>query len=51
MEKWFADAGKNLETIQAEIDKDLKPQSFAFPETLRVEANLDVERAVRTVTT
>jgi hypothetical protein len=49
VEKWFTDAGKNLETIQGEIDKNLKPQSFAFAETLRVEANLDVERAVRTV--
>ncbi|MGD0777941.1 MAG: M20/M25/M40 family metallo-hydrolase [Candidatus Solibacter sp.] len=46
---WFADAGKSLDKIQADIDKDLKPQSFAFPETIRVEANLDVERAVKTV--
>jgi hypothetical protein len=49
VEKWFSDAGKNLETIQGDIDKTLKPQSFAFPDSLRVEANLDVERAVRTV--
>jgi hypothetical protein len=46
---WFADAGKSLDKIQADIDKDLKPQSFAFPETIRVEANLDVARAVKTV--
>ena len=46
---WFADAGKSLDKIQADIDKDLKPRSFAFPETIRVEANLDVERAVKTV--
>ena len=49
VEKWFADAGKNLEKIQGDIDKDLKPQSFAFPDTIRVDANLDVERAVKTV--
>ena len=49
VEKWFADAGKSLEKIQGEIDKDLKPQSFAFPDTIRVDANLDVERAVKTV--
>jgi Peptidase family M28/PA domain len=49
VEKWFSEAGKNLEQIQGDIDKSLKPQSFAFSDTLRVEANLDVERAVRTV--
>ena len=49
VEKWFADAGKSLEKIQGDIDKDLKPQSFAFPDTIRVDANLDVQRAVKTV--
>ena len=49
VEKWFADSGKSLEKIEAAIDKDLKPQSFAFPDTIRVDANLDVERAVKTV--
>ena len=49
VEKWFADAGKSLDKIQSGIDKDLKPQSFAFPDTIRVEANLDVQRAVKTV--
>jgi hypothetical protein len=49
VDQWFADAGKSLEKIQTDIDKDLKPQSFAFPDTIRVEANVDVERAVRTV--
>ncbi|MCX6632597.1 MAG: M28 family peptidase [Candidatus Solibacter sp.] len=49
VEKWFTDAGKSLDKIQADIDKDLKPQSFAFPDTIRVEANLDIQRAVRTV--
>ena len=48
-ERWFAAAGRNLEEVQAEIDKDLKPRSFALPATLRVEAKLDLERAVRTV--
>ena len=49
VENWFSAAGKSLEKIQADIDKDLKPQSFAFPDTIRVDANLDVERAVKTV--
>jgi len=46
---WFDAAGKNLDTIAAEIDRTLKPQSFAFADVLRVDANLDVERAVKTV--
>ena len=49
VEKWFSDAGRSMEKIQGDIDKDLKPQSFAFPDGIRVEANLDVERAVKTV--
>jgi hypothetical protein len=49
VDKWFSDAGKSLDKIEADIDKDLKPQSFPFPETIRVEANLDIERAVKTV--
>lgn len=49
IESWFADAGKNLDKIIEAIDKDLKPQSFAFPDSLRVDANLDIERAVKTV--
>ena len=49
VDRWFADAGKSLDRIEADIDKDLKPQSFAFPDSIRVEANLDVERAVKEV--
>ncbi|MEO8596597.1 MAG: M28 family peptidase [Candidatus Solibacter sp.] len=49
VEKWFGDAGKSLEAIQAAIDHDLKPQSFAFPDAIRVNANLDVQRAVKNV--
>jgi Peptidase family M28/PA domain/PDZ domain len=46
---WFTDAGKNLDTIQADIDRTLEPQSFAFPASLRVDANLDLERSLKTV--
>jgi hypothetical protein len=49
VEPWFAAAGKKLETIETEIDRDLKPESFAFPDTLRVDANLDVVRELKTV--
>jgi len=48
-ERWFALAGKDAEQIQKDIDKDLQPRSFAFPDSLRIDANLDVERVVKTV--
>src|ERR1017187_2566995 len=44
IEPWFRSAGKNLDAIQAGIDKDLQPESLAFPESLRVTATVDVER-------
>ena len=47
--EWFTAAGKSLPALEAAIDKDLKPQSFAFPATLKVDATVDVERAVKTV--
>ena len=46
---WFKDAGKSLEKIEAEIDKDLKPQSFAFPDTIRVNGQVDIQHVVKTV--
>ena len=49
VESWFAAAGKRLETIEAGIDEDLQPESFAFPASLRVDADVDVERLVKTV--
>jgi Zn-dependent M28 family amino/carboxypeptidase len=47
--RWITDAGKNLDDIGAAIDKDLKPQSFALPDSIQVRANVDVERVVKTV--
>ena len=49
VEPWFADAGKSLDKIQADIDKNLTPQSFVFPAGIQIDANLDIERAIRTV--
>jgi hypothetical protein len=46
---WFEAAGKDLEDIQDAIDRDLQPQSFAFPDTVQVDASLDIVRAVKTV--
>ena len=48
-EAWFSAAGKNLDDVQQEIDKDLHPRSFAFASNLHIYANLDLERAVKTV--
>jgi hypothetical protein len=47
--KWLALAGKNLESIEAAIDKDLHPQSFALPTTLHLEVDIDIRREVKTV--
>jgi hypothetical protein len=40
---WFRDAGKSLDQLEADIDKDLKPESFAFPDTIRVDAQVDIQ--------
>jgi hypothetical protein len=46
---WFDAAGKNLATVQAQIDKDLHPQSFAFPTSIDVEGQVDIQHEVKTV--
>jgi len=46
---WFQRAGQSLDEIQQAIDQDLKPRSFAFPETLRVNLTVDLKRETRTV--
>jgi hypothetical protein len=47
--RWIADAGKNLDEIGAAIDKDLKPRSFALPDSIQVRENVDIERVIKTV--
>src|SRR5207253_7113582 len=47
--EWLALAGKKLETIEADIDKTLKPESFALPAALALDLNVDVEREVKKV--
>jgi aminopeptidase YwaD len=46
---WFKEAGKNIDKLAADIDKDLKPESFAFPDTIRVDAQVDIQHVVKTV--
>ena len=48
-ERWLAMAGKKSEDLTADIDKELKPRSFALPESLRVELAVEVKRELRTV--
>jgi Peptidase family M28/PDZ domain/PA domain len=47
--KWLASTGKNIESIEADIDKTLHPESFALPDTLRLDMNIDIAREVKTV--
>jgi len=49
VDTWFKDAGKSLDKLAADIDKDLKPESFAFPGTIRVDAQVDIRHVVKTV--
>jgi Zn-dependent M28 family amino/carboxypeptidase len=49
VDAWFKDAGKSLDQVETEIDKELKPESFAFPDTIRVDAQVDIEHEVKTV--
>ena len=44
VEAWFKAAGKSVREVGEAIDKDLQPRSFAFPDTLRVSASIDLQR-------
>lgn len=47
-EQWLKAAGKDLRTLAAAIDKDLKPQSFAV-DGLSASLTLDIARETKTV--
>jgi hypothetical protein len=49
VEPWFAESGKSLAQIETAIDHDLKSGSFAFPADIQVDANVDIQRIVKTV--
>lgn len=44
---WFGAAGRTLKEIVEGIDGDLKPRSFAFPDTVRIDLQTDVQRVIR----
>ena len=49
LQKWFDASGKNLKEIHDEIDKELKPQSFALPASITLDLQVDVQRQVKQV--
>jgi aminopeptidase YwaD len=44
---WFRAAGKDVSEVESDIDRDLKPRSFALP-GVNVRESVDIERAVKT---
>ena len=42
-ERWFQAAGKSLTQVQKEINHAGKPASFAFPDSLQLAGNIDIE--------
>ncbi len=49
VDRWFSATGKTVAGLGHEIDKDLKPQSFALPGSLELEIHVDIERQLATV--
>jgi hypothetical protein len=49
VEAWFAAAGRDFKTAQTSIDSSLKPQSFDFPDSVRVSMSIDVGHQARPV--
>ena len=48
-DSWFQSAGKSLKETQDQINSSSKPNSFAFPDTLRLSLNVDIETTRATV--
>ncbi len=48
-DRWFRAAGKSIADAQAQINHATKPQSFAFPESLHMSINVDIETTRATV--
>ena len=46
---WFQSAGKTLKDVQEQINSSTKPAFFAFPDTLRLSLNIDIETTRATV--
>lgn len=48
-ERWMKHAGKDLPAIVKAIDHDLKPRSFAFSETLKLEVETEIRQVQKKV--
>ncbi len=48
-EQWMRSAGKDLRGIVERIDKDMKPESFPFPGTLKLDLETDVRHVQKQV--
>jgi hypothetical protein len=48
-ESWFQAAGKSLADIQNQINTSSQPESFAFPDNLRISLNVSIESTRATV--
>jgi len=46
---WFQAAGKAVKDVQDQINSSTKPASFAFPDTLHLALNIDIETTRATV--
>jgi Peptidase family M28/PDZ domain/PA domain len=47
--RWLRAAGKNAKDLIFMIDHNLKPQSFAFPDAVKIRLDVDIERKLATV--
>jgi len=48
-ERWMKQAGKDLPAIVKDIDHDLKPRSFAFADTLKLEMETEIRQVQKKV--
>jgi aminopeptidase YwaD len=47
--RWLAAAGRNLKDLISSIDRTLKPRSFAFPDSTRIQVRIDIQRDLAVV--
>jgi Peptidase family M28/PDZ domain/PA domain len=48
-DSWFQAAGKSMRDTQEQINAGMKPASFVFPDTVRVQLHIDIETTRATV--
>jgi hypothetical protein len=48
-DRWLEAGGASMSAIQSSIDKELKPRSFALPDSLEVRLRVDIDRELKDV--